>query len=512
MNLKIKKPYLWVLVGILIIALIVRIFVFGAVTTGHSQDSYWFIKIGENFIKDYVIELNPGQKYDLSQPLHPVLLGLSSLVFKNLFFNGKLFSLISGMLVILFVYILWKKLEDKKTALLASFFIAFAALSLKFSVAIREDSLYMVLLVISLFFIYKSKDNEKFMPLASILIVLSSLTRWEGYMLIPTALISFFIWKRKEIFNEKSINIKPFANKYVVLSLIIIIVPLFFWSMRSYEMCNCGLSGMIPSYGYQQQLSAGSGGSGFSYLSHIPNFIPWYFLIFILFGLIFSFKKYKKYFPIYLFLIFDLFIHMKFRGKAEQILYITPILYGFMAMVVLDIKRKISENNVDLGRIFLVLFIGLFLVSGTITGYETTKEWGARNDVIRDSMLWLEENSIEQDKVLVGGVIVYSYFTSREIINYGLVFPWIDYVRSQNPSIEFNNPTTPFAAFLSSNNIKYFVAYDSTMEWFYTNTKSFAQRFEKESFEFPEKTITLNPVKRFEANDEEVILFEVIDE
>ena len=199
MNLKIKKPYLWVLVGILIIALIVRIFVFGAVTTGHSQDSYWFIKIGENFIKDYVIELNPGQKYDLSQPLHPVLLGLSSLVFKNLFFNGKLFSLISGMLVILFVYILWKKLEDKKTALLASFFIAFAALSLKFSVAIREDSLYMVLLVISLFFIYKSKDNEKFMPLASILIVLSSLTRWEGYMLIPTALISFFIWKRKEI-------------------------------------------------------------------------------------------------------------------------------------------------------------------------------------------------------------------------------------------------------------------------------------------------------------------------
>jgi len=499
-----KRKFLFILLAIILIGIVLRIVIFGTVTTGHSQDSYWFITLGDNLIKNFRFELTEGSRYDFSQPLHPVLLGVTSLIFRDLYFNGKLFSLVMGVLVILFTYIFWKKVKGKRVALLASFFVAFAALSFKYSVAIREDSLFMVMLLLALFFIYKVKDSDKFMPVAGLFIMLAAFARWEGYLLIPAALISFLIWKRKEIFVGGGINFGFLKNKYFLIGLIIIVIPLFFWSLRSYNLCDCGLTGMIPSYNYQKQLSGAA--SGFSYLSGVPAVIPWYFVVFLFLGLIFSLKKYRKYFPIYLYLIFSLFIHMRFRGHSEQIVYITPILYGFMAIFILDIKKVFKNKKIF--YILLSIFLVLFLVVGMTKGYSMTKKWGTTNDVIKDSMDWLKENSYVSDKVLVSDMIVYSYFIDNELVSHSYSSSWVNMFFQDNPGLQ--DIVVAYAAFLTSNDIKYFVAYDSTMPWFYhEQLQTFAKNFEERNIQFTEKIVRLIPLQRFEANGQEIILYEV---
>jgi asparagine N-glycosylation enzyme membrane subunit Stt3 len=497
-----KKKAFWVLIGIILLGIIIRLFVFNTVTTGHSQDEYWFMTLGKGFIENFNFELISGEPYDLSQPLHPFLIGIFSLFLKDLFFTGKIISLIFGILMILFTYIFWSKMKDKQTGLLASFFVAFAALSIKYSIAIREDSLYTALLIITLFFIYKIK-NEKFMPIAGIFIVLCALTRWEGYLLIPVVFAGFLIYNWKKMFTKKGLDISPIKNKYFLLSVLIILIPLFLWSFRSYTCCGS----WIPSYGYQQQLGGGS--AGFSYLKDIPVFVPWYFLIFIAIGLFYSFKNYKKYSIIYLYLILSLIIHMKFRGHSDQVLYVTPILYGFMSILILKIKKRIEKRNIPVGRILFIAFIGFFMVIGAVHGYNTTKEWGGRNDVIKEAMDWFNENSEPEDKILAGDKIVYSYFTDREIYNYGYAYAWINKLfLKQNPVIEPEDIIS-YPAFLASNDVKYFVAYDSTMSWFYTQTEGFAKQFQAASFYFSGKRIDLIPLKRFKVNNEEIILFKM---
>jgi len=508
MNRNLLKDKTFLLVaGIILIGIIVRIFVFGAVTTGHSQDSYWFITIGENFKNNFRIELAENQPYDLSQPLHPILLGITSIIFNELYFNGKLFSLIFGILILPMTYLFWKKVENKETAILALFFTSFGALMLKYSVAIREDSLYVFLLMITLFFIYKIKDDKKFLPIASIFIMLSSLTRWEGYLLIPVALFSFMYWHRKEIFEKNAFNLGVFLDKRFVLAFIIIFIPLFWWSFRSYGLCDCGVTGFIPSYSYQQQLSGGSGGAGLSYLTGIPEFIPWFFLIFVIGGLFFSLKEYRRYFPIFLYFVFTLFIHMNFRGKSEQITYVYPLLAGFMSIFILKFKNLFSKKNMKIFYALLGIFLIFFAVVEVNAGYNETKTWGTRNDVIKDAMDWANENIPDGETILVGDTIVYSYFTEHNLVGVSYATSWMNSYIQQNPGLK--DPISSYVAFMIANNVNYAVAYDSTMPWFYGLTENLAKNREERIYNFEGGTVRIFPVQSFEKNGEEIVLYKI---
>jgi len=494
-------------IGIIIVGLIVRLFVFGVVTAGHSQDDYWFISIAENFIKTFKIELLPGQPYDLSQPLHPMLMGLTSLIFHDLYFNGKIFSLVMGFLSLPAVYFFWRKMEGVNVALLATFFVAFSALCLKFSVAVREDSLYMLLLVLSLFFIYKMNESPRKMVLAAIFISLSALTRWEGYLLIPVALFSYVYSNKKRIFKKNEMDLGIFFNKYFLLAIIIVAVPLLFWSIRSYNLCDCGVLGLVPSYEYQKQLSGGGGGTGISFVTGLVDVIPWYFLIFMVGGLLLSLGDYRKYLPIYLYIALSFLIHMAFRGKPEQIVYIYPLLAGFMGICILKFKELFSKKNMKFFYILIVAFLVLFFVVEVNMGYSKTKSWGIRNEVIVDAVKWFDENVDHSEKLLVGDVVVYSYFTDRELIGASYAGSWMYSYETTNKGL--SDPIVPFVAFLFSNKINYAIAYDSTMSWFYDRTATFAKGLSEKNYNFENGEIKLLPFKKFEKNGEEIIIYKL---
>ena len=156
--------------------------------------------------------------------------------------------------------------------------------------------------------------------------------------------------------------------------------------------------------------------------------------------------------------------------------------------------------------IILVIFLIFFFITQVKEGYFFVKDSYKRNDAIKESMDWLNQNSELNDKILVGDVIVYKYFTKNPLISYGQAGGWINNFLKQN---KINDPLMGYAAFFASNNIKYFIAYDSTMDWFYTYTKEFAKKFEPIEYEFAEIVIKLQPLRKFEIYSGEVILYQV---
>ncbi len=57
--------------------------------------------------------------------------------------------------------------------------------------------------------------------------------------------------------------------------------------------------------------------------------------------------------------------------------------------------------------------------------------------------------------------------------------------------------------------VKYFIAYDSKMGWFYGATEEFAKNFQEKEFIFSEQKIIFKPLKRFDEYNQTVILYEV---
>jgi len=349
---KIKKDkYLLGLIIILLIATIIKIFLLFEITTGHGQDDYWMISLGENFIDNFRYELIENQPYNNTQPVYPLLFGIFlyffNFIFKNPNQTGALLSIIISLGIILLTYIFWSKIENKKVALLASFFIAFSFFSISYaSLGLNANPLYTLLLLISLLFIYKSIEKEKLMPIAAIFITLSALTRWEGYLLIPVALFTLIISKRKEIFRKNKINFSYFKKDYFIISLLIILLPLFLWSLRSFNISGS----WIPTYTYQQQLSSNekTWQGGVNFFTGIPAYIPYYMIILIMGGLLCGLRKYKKYYPLFLYILFELFIHLKFRGRSGHLYYITPFLFGYASIFIFKLKEKI-ENKLKNG-------------------------------------------------------------------------------------------------------------------------------------------------------------------
>ena len=87
----------------------------------------------------------------------------------------------------------------------------------------------------------------------------------RGAAMDASSFFAFMYKHWKEIYKKNSISFKLLKNKYVLLSIIILVVPLFLWSYRSSQCCGS----WIPGYGYQKQLSEGNGGAGFGYILDI---------------------------------------------------------------------------------------------------------------------------------------------------------------------------------------------------------------------------------------------------
>jgi len=109
-------------------------------------------------------------------------------------------------------------------------------------------------------------------------------------------------------------------------------------------------------------------------------------------------------------------------------------------------------NKQKISTYLLILFLIFFFITQVGKGYNETKNLNKELDVIKTSMDWFEENSNNEDKILVGDPIVYQYFTDNQLYSYSYASQWAVQFCNQN---KLNDLLYCYAAFLYSNEIKY---------------------------------------------------------
>ena len=130
----------------------------------------------------------------------PLWFYLTDIFFKILgvtFFSMRFLSFFYGILSILLVYLIAKKMFDKRIALLSSFLLSISFFTIRLTVAEMDLSVLFFLLFAFYYFIIDIEKN-KFPYFSAISIGIASLLKTISLFFVPAFLIAFFLFNRGE--------------------------------------------------------------------------------------------------------------------------------------------------------------------------------------------------------------------------------------------------------------------------------------------------------------------------
>lgn len=125
------------------------------------------------------------------QPLYSIIIAFFHLFFKDIEFCGKLVSVISGALLVIVIYLLAKKLYNKKIALMSAILVVFYPIYVSCSTEVLTESLYTFLRTAAILtgLIALKTGKKVYFITTGVMIGLSYLTRAIGLLDFITMLI-----------------------------------------------------------------------------------------------------------------------------------------------------------------------------------------------------------------------------------------------------------------------------------------------------------------------------------
>lgn len=142
----------WVLLGCgILLALLVRLFMV-QFKLPLAADGVYYAILGKNLIKGNFAE-------GLSTywpPFYPLLIGVSSLVFRDLEYAGLFVSVLAGSLLILPLYFLTRTYYGSRAAFISILLVAFHPELITFSISLLSESLYTLLFITGIFVGWKA--------------------------------------------------------------------------------------------------------------------------------------------------------------------------------------------------------------------------------------------------------------------------------------------------------------------------------------------------------------------
>lgn len=142
-----------------------------------EMDGISYAWMAENFARG---SFNEGLK-GYFHPFYPIFMAIFSFVVGDMEINGRLLSLIFGILLIYFTFVLLKRFFGEKKALYGSFFVAIHPYLIRYSVQVLSESMSIFLFTAAVFFFYKGwkgKDGIG-IALAGIFLALTYLNKAE---------------------------------------------------------------------------------------------------------------------------------------------------------------------------------------------------------------------------------------------------------------------------------------------------------------------------------------------
>jgi 4-amino-4-deoxy-L-arabinose transferase-like glycosyltransferase len=317
-----------------------------------SSQSYW---MDEGYTVNAVLSisehgstvLDSGQNYSCPTYCYPTAYLVK--LFGDTPSSYRLFSVLAGLLFILIIFFITRKLFNKKIALLSSFFITFSYWQIAWSRQARWYTLFSLLFWLALFFFYQSLYSKKNKCLNIIITAIFTttaiITHGLGYLLplifIGWILIDQIIIKRKFDWKKITITILGGAIILYLFNLISNIDVLAYLS-KSFK-----LHYVLPYY---------------------LNFYLRTYWLFILPALIACFNKessYKKEIYFLLFVLGSYFVSLSFFTNIvhyRYLFHITPIFFILGSLGLINIHEDIKGKY---GKITLwVIILGLFWTIG----------------------------------------------------------------------------------------------------------------------------------------------------
>jgi len=349
----------------------------------------------------------------------------------------KLLTAISGVLMLVFVFLIAKELFDEKIGFLSTLFVAFLPNHIYFSTISYVDTTLALFVIGSIYFALKNK-----IIWAGIFSGLAMLIKYHGVFGVLVVLFIIYINNRERIMN---------IVKYSVVTAVIGI----WWYIRNWvvlgnpvwDFLNNFFKGhviekvvrtpsvlnlLIPNYLITFYLSLFGVPSGdFTSISRLNVPFFWLFatiwiigtLIYIaplFFGFtrIYFFEKRWKIITVWLasFLIFSiLYIYDQNELYARLLIPVFPVFGILWARGILSLNKIIKKNYIKKALIVLLILVVIgFVAVEFAKATVATNQW----QVYEDDFNWIKENTEKDAKILTTPSQCAAYYLHRETVRY----------------------------------------------------------------------------------------------
>jgi 4-amino-4-deoxy-L-arabinose transferase-like glycosyltransferase len=218
--MKLKKEQL-ILMLILAIGVVARIVKFNAPDL--VMDTVVYSRLGKNLIEfgRYYF----GENYNMGvffPPGYPAFIGITNLIFHDLFFSAKLVSFAGSCVSILLAYVIGKKLYDTTSGLFAALLFAVYPVIILVSVQGYSDALFIMFLLLSIYIFFWSLETDNLIayPILGFSIAMTYYMRPEGvFILLLPFLQMFGIFGGRVHFNKRYV-VKAVSTFFVFILII----------------------------------------------------------------------------------------------------------------------------------------------------------------------------------------------------------------------------------------------------------------------------------------------------
>ena len=227
----------WKLLIVFILALVIRLIFLGF----HSvieEDGVGLVTIGKNLVTGNGYIGIEGDVDLVYSPLYPLLVGLLSFIVRNLELAGRLISVLFGGLLVIPIYLIAKKVYNKKVALIAGLLTALYPVLVYLSDIVYAESLYFFVFFFGIYFALESLDNKKWLNY-----VLTGLLFGVGYWIKPEiaiAVLIFFVFSLVK--NKKEVIVKSLV--FLLIFLVVIAPYIGFLYLETGKLLSNGKSSL----------------------------------------------------------------------------------------------------------------------------------------------------------------------------------------------------------------------------------------------------------------------------
>ena len=414
-----SNPYNLALVGLIILAFAIRLYYFNIT----KYQPLWWDK-AEYMIKANNLAFGTPETGWWGEG-RPVLFPfLASLFFKAGLgeISIRFIWVILSTLNILLIYLIGKKLINERVALFAAAVMSFSYIDLFYTSRLLVDLPQVFFILLATFFFLKSNTeelNKKAVYYVLPILFLGTLMRFTVGLFIIILLVFLLFIHGFKLFKKKEWYISTILG-------VVVFIPYMIYSQITYG---------NPFKAFLVFL-ASERGPNFNpidvlkqYISYLPSYLSGFLFLFFLLGLgLIIFNLFIRYDLIkkegnsskhYLFILLWFFVPLLYFGLAvnhfeDRYLFMAlPPMFFFVGLGLDKLLEWIKKYNkiIAVIAIAVILIHGLYgmanhsssIIKGKISSYKDLKDTG----------LWIKDNSSHGEAVATGGVPEITYYSQR---------------------------------------------------------------------------------------------------